>query len=119
MRLRFGPIPDDPGFEPEAGDWVRLKEPSFGRMLLLALPLSVLLVTGIWMAWGAVARLRGIEGEFGGAVTLATALSYLVAFVVPAPRARIAPCRRPARRRLERGHDAGVLAQDAHSVRVL
>jgi hypothetical protein len=82
MRLRFGPIPDDPGFEPEAGDWVRLKEPSFGRMLLLALPLSVLLVTGIWMAWGAVARLRGIEGEFGGAVTLATALSYLVAFVV-------------------------------------
>jgi hypothetical protein len=82
MRLRFGPVPDDPGFAPEDGGWVRLKEPSFGRMLLLALPLSVVLVTGIWMAWGAVARLRGIEGEFGGAVTLATALSYLVAFVV-------------------------------------
>ncbi len=81
MRLRFGPIPDDPGFAPEDGDWVKLREPSFGRMLLLALPLSVLLVIGIWMAWGAVAWLRGIEGESGGAVTLGTALSYLGAFV--------------------------------------
>ena len=81
MRLRFGPMPDDPGFAPEDGGWIRLKEPSFGRMLLLALPLSAVLVTGIWMAWGAVAGLRGIEGESGGAVTLGTALSYLGAFV--------------------------------------
>ena len=51
MRLRFGPVPDDPGFAPEDGDWVRLKEPSFGRMMLLALPLSVLLAAGVAIAW--------------------------------------------------------------------
>lgn len=51
MRLRFGPVPDDPGFAPEDGGWVRLKEPSFGRMMLMALPLSFVLVAGITLAW--------------------------------------------------------------------
>jgi hypothetical protein len=81
MRLRLGPVPDDPGFVPEDGGWVRLREPSFGRMMLMALPLSVLLAAGVSLAWGAVARVRGIEGEFGGAVTPAAALLVLVAFV--------------------------------------
>jgi hypothetical protein len=81
MRLRFGPVPDDPGFAPEDGDWARVREPSFGVMMLMALPLSVLLATGISLAWGAVARVRGIEGEFGGTVTIATLLTLLVAFI--------------------------------------
>ena len=80
MRLRFGPVPDDPGFAPEDGDWARLKEPSFGKMMLMAIPLSFALAAGIAQAWGAVARVRGIEGEFSGVVTLSTALSYLLAF---------------------------------------
>jgi hypothetical protein len=80
MRLRFGPVPDDPGFAPEDGGWVRLKEPSFGRMLLMALPLSVLLAMGISLAWGTVARVRDIGGGVGGSVTPGGVLWLLVAF---------------------------------------
>jgi hypothetical protein len=79
MRLRFGPVPDDPGFAPEDGGWVRLKEPSFGRMMLMALPLSFVLVAGITLAWVVVARLRGMGGGSTVVVTPVTALSYLVA----------------------------------------
>jgi hypothetical protein len=63
MRLRFGPVPDDVGFAPEHGGWTRLKEPSFGWMLVAALPVSIVLVAGMSLAWGAVARVRGISGE--------------------------------------------------------
>lgn len=80
MRLRFGPVPDDPGFAPQDGGWTRLGEPSFGKMMLMAAPLSITLAAGIAQAWGAVARMRGVEGGFAGVVTLSSALSLLLAF---------------------------------------
>ena len=81
MKLRLGPIPDDPGFHPDAAHWYRVSEPSFGVLMLLAVPLSVALAWGILIAWGAVAALRGAEGSFGGVITLGTALIYIAGFV--------------------------------------
>jgi hypothetical protein len=79
MRLRFGPVPDDPDFAPEHGGWVRLKEPRFGLMLVAALPVSIVLVSGVLLAWGAVAQVRGIGGEATIVVYPVTALLSLLA----------------------------------------
>jgi hypothetical protein len=79
MRLRWGPVPDDPDFTPEHGAWIRLKEPPFGWMLVAALPVSVVLVATISLAWGTVARVRGIAGESTVVVTPGIALIALLA----------------------------------------
>ncbi|NLE99743.1 MAG: DUF3267 domain-containing protein [Anaerolineales bacterium] len=59
MRIRIGPVPDHTGFHPEQGDWRRLKEPAFDRLLLLALGASVLIAAGVWAVWVALIRLHG------------------------------------------------------------
>jgi hypothetical protein len=79
MKLRFGPVPDDPDFTPGHDGWVRLKEPTFGWMLVMALPVSIVLVAGISQAWSAVARARGIGGASTVVVTPVTALLSLLA----------------------------------------
>jgi hypothetical protein len=79
MRFRWGPVPDDSDFAPECGGWIRLKEPTFGWLLVAAVPLSVALVAGVSLAWGAVARFRGIGGESTIVVTPETALLSLLA----------------------------------------
>jgi hypothetical protein len=56
MRLHIGPVPADPEFEPSSDRWHRLKEPEFGRLVVLALPLGVLLVASMLVAWSALAR---------------------------------------------------------------
>jgi hypothetical protein len=50
-------------------------------MLVAALPVSVVLVAGVSLAWGKVAQLRGIGGESTVAVTPATTLLSLLAVV--------------------------------------
>jgi len=41
MRLRFGPIPENQEFEPMAEGYLKLKEPSPNKFLLLAGILSI------------------------------------------------------------------------------
>jgi hypothetical protein len=79
MRLRWGPVPDDPDFTAEHEGWIRLKEPTFGWMLVAALPLSVFLVLMISLAWATVARVRGIGGESTVVATPSTALILVLA----------------------------------------
>ena len=71
MNVRLGPVPSDPTFQPEHGPWRRLKEPSFGRMLLLSVPLAALMTAGMLLAWGAVARAHGVVA--GGDIVLGPA----------------------------------------------
>jgi hypothetical protein len=80
VRFRLGPVPDNPAFHPENEGWTRLDEPSFGRLMVLAVPLSVLLTAGMLFAWGAVARAGGMDAEVRVAVTPAVALEYLLVF---------------------------------------
>jgi hypothetical protein len=79
LRLRWGPVPDDTDFTPEHGGWTKLKEPTFGWMLVVALPVSIVLVAGMSLAWGMVARVRGIAGGSTVVVTPVTALLSLLA----------------------------------------
>ena len=58
MRLHLGPIPEDATFHPEQGPWRRLREPSFGVLMLIASLVGVLVVFAMVRAWGALARLH-------------------------------------------------------------
>ncbi len=40
MKIRLGPVAGDPTFRPGDGPWRKLKEPAFGRLLLLSLLLA-------------------------------------------------------------------------------
>jgi hypothetical protein len=85
MKLRLGPLPDDPGFWPEQGDWHKLKEPEFGRLMLLSLPVSGLMGAGMLLAWSALARAHSIEGRGTVMVTptaILVALAALAALAV-------------------------------------
>lgn len=82
MRFRIGPVPDDPDFMPESDGWVKLNEPSFGRMLVIALPVSILLVGAMSLLWGIAARLRDFGGEVTVVITPALALLPLLALGV-------------------------------------
>jgi hypothetical protein len=69
VGFRLGPVPDDVGFCPEErGGWRRLREPSFGALLLLAVPVALLLASGLLAAWAGAARLHGADA--GAQVTL-------------------------------------------------
>lgn len=41
MRFRLGPLPGSQDFQPERDGWTRLKEPTIGRQMLIALPAGV------------------------------------------------------------------------------
>jgi hypothetical protein len=43
MRFHLGPVPSTPGFDPEMDGWTKIREPSPGRIQVLALPLAFLL----------------------------------------------------------------------------
>jgi hypothetical protein len=49
MRLRYGPIPENPDFHPEADGWTPLREPSAGLFVWIA--------SGVGMANGVLAAL--------------------------------------------------------------
>ena len=85
MRFRIGPLPDDPGFRPEQGGWRKLKEPSFGLLLLLAFPTSALTAAGVLFVWVLLVRVRGLYGPVQVVIapwTLLGAFAALVALVV-------------------------------------
>lgn len=63
MRLRIGPVPDDPAFHPEEGGWRKLKTPSFRVLMLLSLPLSLLAAIGVLFLWAVVAAAHGIDAD--------------------------------------------------------
>lgn len=69
MRLRIGPVPDDPAFHPEEGGWQKLKTPSFCLLLLLSLPLSLLTTTGVLLVWAALARAHATDANLQVVVT--------------------------------------------------
>jgi len=73
VRFRIGSVPDDVEFDPGAGGWTRLKEPLFGWMMLMVLPVSVLLVAALSSAWALVLRIHGAPSDLGGVVTPAVA----------------------------------------------
>jgi hypothetical protein len=79
MRLRVGPVPDDPGFHPEKGGWRKIKTPSFRLLMLLSLPLSVLTATGVLFVWAAVAAAHGIDANVPVVVTPRTLLVSVAA----------------------------------------
>ena len=81
MRFRLGPVPDDVEFHPGDGGWVRLKEPRFGWMLLMLVPVSVLLVAGLSSAWAVVLRMHGAPSAAQGIVTPAVAAILLLGCV--------------------------------------
>lgn len=85
MRFRLGPLPDDPTFRPEQGGWLKLGEPSFRLLMLLALPASVLIGGGVLLAWVPLVRVHGIDGPMRLVLTpwsLLGPLAALVALVV-------------------------------------
>ncbi len=71
MKIRLGPVPGDPNFRPEEGPWRKLKEPAFGRLLLLSIPLATLVTAAMLAAWGALARAH--SSVAGGAIVLGPA----------------------------------------------
>jgi len=76
MRFRLGPVPDEPGFRPEEGDWVRLREPSTAVMMLCVLPVAALVTTALVFAWSRV----GIR-ETSGRIDVVGLAVFLVAGV--------------------------------------
>lgn len=58
MRLHLGGIPLDPDFDPAPPEWNRLREPSAGVVVALALPLSAVLVIAFGAAWLAMLHPR-------------------------------------------------------------
>lgn len=66
MRFRIGPVPDDMSFSPAEGEWRKLAEPTFGVLMLLAIPVSVSVTAAVLFAWTALARVHGVEdaGQF-------------------------------------------------------
>jgi hypothetical protein len=58
VRFRVGPVPDDLEFDPQSDGWARLREPSFGRMMLFAIPFSFIMAAGLLLAW---TRTSGFE----------------------------------------------------------
>lgn len=79
MRFHVGPVPDDPDFRPDGPDWRKIREPSFGVLMLLALPTSVLLAAGMLAAWAAVA---GVSSESSQVVIGLGTMVFLVAAIV-------------------------------------
>ncbi|MBU4556957.1 MAG: DUF3267 domain-containing protein [Actinobacteria bacterium] len=73
MRFHLGSVPDDAEFDPEMGSWTRLKEPRFGWMMLMVLPVSVLVVAALSSAWSVVLRMYGAPSALEGVVTPAVA----------------------------------------------
>lgn len=71
MRFRLGSVPDDVEFDPGVGGWARLKEPGFGWLMLMVLPVSVLLVATLGSAWAVVLRMHGAPSAVEGGMTLA------------------------------------------------
>jgi len=69
VRFRIGTVPDDATFFPTADGWIRLKEPKFGWMVLMALPVSVLVVSGLSFLWSLALRMRGAPLAAQGVVT--------------------------------------------------
>ena len=47
MRFVFGPVPDDPAFEPEKSGWRSFREPDPVMLNLLALPVAFVLLGGL------------------------------------------------------------------------
>lgn len=74
MRFRVGSVPEDMEFHPEDGGWIRLKEPRFGWLLLMVVPVSVLLVAGLSSAWAVVLRMHDAPSGAQGIVTPAVAV---------------------------------------------
>jgi hypothetical protein len=66
MRFRIGPVPDDMSFSPAKGEWRKLAEPTFGVLMLLAIPVSLTVTAAVLSAWTALARIHGVEdaGQF-------------------------------------------------------
>ena len=81
MRIRIGPVLDNPAFFPEQGDWHNLTEPSFGLLMALSIPTGLLLGIGLLAAWAAVAGVRGVEDAGQVIITPVTVLVSIVAFV--------------------------------------
>lgn len=81
MRFHLGPVPEDPGFHPDYNEWRKLKEPSFGVLMLLAIPVAGLMVVGMLAAWSAVARAAGTDEPVQFVITPATLLYSLAALV--------------------------------------
>ena len=74
MMFRLGPVPDEPGFRPEEGDWIRLREPSTGLMMLCVLPVAALVTTALVFAWSRT----GLR-ETSGTITSSGLLAFLLA----------------------------------------
>jgi hypothetical protein len=69
VRFRLGSIPDDVAFDPSVGGWAKVKQPRFGWLMLIFLPVSVLLVAVLSSAWAVVLRMSGAPSAIGGVVT--------------------------------------------------
>lgn len=82
MRFNLGPVPEDPDFHPDGHEWRNLKEPSFGVLMLLVLPVAGLLVAGMLSAWATVARAADADEAVQFVMTPATLLYSLAALVV-------------------------------------
>jgi hypothetical protein len=61
MKFRLGPVPRDPTFQPEQGGWRRLREPSFGLLIALAIPTSLLAGAAVLFAWMLLVRIHGVD----------------------------------------------------------
>jgi hypothetical protein len=61
MKFRLGPVPRDPTFQPEQGAWRRLREPSFGLLIALAIPTSMLAGAAVLFVWMLLVRVHGVD----------------------------------------------------------
>ena len=77
MRFHIGPLPEDDRFEPEQGPWRKLREPSFGMLMLIASLVGVGVVVIMVWAWGALADLA-IPDQIQLTITLSELLRAVV-----------------------------------------
>ena len=82
MRIRIGPVPENPSFRPEEeGGWHKLTEPAFGVLLVLSLSTAMVPGSGVLAAWAAVASLHRVDDPLRVVVTARTLLLSVVALI--------------------------------------
>lgn len=84
VRFKFGPIAEDPGFDPEGDGWVRLREPRPGHLLLIAVPLGIVMAAAVAFVWSLIVHIDVPSTSFVITVSLPgllTASAALLGFM--------------------------------------
>ncbi len=81
MRIRIGPAPEDPDFDPERDGWTRLREPRPSVLLAVAIPLGILLGGLAALAWSPIVPIEAPGADLSLSVSVPGLLGVLAALV--------------------------------------